>query len=97
MLGLVTRNLWLAIHRLPSEGLLGREFAVLTSIVWAIWVVTGFTADLRFFEFMGMTVLLLIGIAVGASERAWEAQRNRPPAPLPDDEELIFGPRPVQG
>lgn len=88
---LTVRNLRVAVRTISPQGLVGRDLAVLTAILYTIWVITGYTADLRFFEFMGMTVLLLVGIVVGAAERQREADRHRPLAALPDDEELLFG------
>lgn len=96
---LLIRGLRRAVRTLPPDHtLVNREFALIVAILYAVWVLIGFTADLRFFEFGSMLVLLLIGVVVGEAERR-EALRRfrpaRPPGPLDDiaDDDVVYVPR----
>ncbi|HVL84497.1 MAG TPA: O-antigen ligase family protein [Pseudonocardia sp.] len=87
---LLARALRDAVRTLRDEdGLLGGEFAVIVAIAATMWLVTGFTADLRFLEFGSILVLLLVGTVVGAAERrrlrapARSTARLRRAGPLP--------------
>jgi O-antigen ligase len=79
-LGLVGLGLWLlvlvligyqlirAARRLwPIDGLLGRALALLAVTVFGTFVVSGFTLDLRFFDFASLVVFLCVGAAIGCS------------------------------
>ena len=78
-LGLVGLALWLAalvlllaallkaMIRLPRDGLTGRGLGWLALTVFVTWVVTGFTADLRYFDFANLITFALIGATVGAA------------------------------
>lgn len=66
---LVIRRLVRAVATLPREGLCGRDLAAIALTAFVIWIVTGLTADLRFFDFANALVLLLAGIAVGVADR----------------------------
>jgi O-antigen ligase len=79
-LGLVGLALWLAVlvllvlalvralRRLPKGGLGGRPLALLAVVVFATWVVCGFTIDLRYCDFANLLVFLLAGAAVGVAD-----------------------------
>lgn len=92
-LGLVGLALWLAVlvgllvlllralRRLPVEGLEGRPIGLLAVTVLGTWVVCGFTADLRYFDFANLLVFLLVGAVVGLADR--DAEPAPPVAEAP--------------
>lgn len=76
VLVLVARRLIDAYRTLPDSDLCGRPLAVIAIIAFAILVCTGFTVDLRPFDFPTAVVFLLIGTAVGFCDRYKHAQPN---------------------
>jgi O-antigen ligase len=88
-LGLVGLALWLAVlvgllvllvralRRLPVKGLAGRPIGLLAVTVLGTWVVCGFTADLRYFDFANLLVFLLVGAVVGLADRQSEPAAPR--------------------
>jgi O-antigen ligase len=73
VLGLLGYALATALRRLaPIDGLSGLPLGLLALTVLGTWVVCGFTVDLRFFDFANLLVFLLVGAAVGNSERLRE-------------------------
>jgi O-antigen ligase len=69
VLALVGRTLYRAVRALPADGsLTGREFGVIVGILAVLWLLTGLTADVRFFVFNGVLIYLLVGIVVGLAE-----------------------------
>jgi O-antigen ligase len=89
-LGLLGLALWLlvlvgvvllllrSLRRLPVEGLGGRPVGLLALTVLVTWVVAGFTADLRFFDFANLLVFLLVGSVVGLADRVVEHRPDPP-------------------
>jgi hypothetical protein len=70
-----------ALRRLPVEGLEGRPIGLLAVTVLGTWVVCGFTADLRYFDFANLLVFLLVGAVVGLADR--DAEPAPPVAAAP--------------
>lgn len=79
-LGLVGLALWLAVLvlvgrrlvravRLLPEHTVARGMALTALFAFAVWVTTGVTVDLRFFEFPNALVMLLAGLAITYAER----------------------------
>ncbi|MGI5125223.1 O-antigen ligase family protein [Pseudonocardia sp. CA-107938] len=66
---LIARTLVAALRRLPVHGLAGRALGLVSVTVLGTWVVSGFTADLRFFDFANLLTFLLIGATVGVADR----------------------------
>jgi O-antigen ligase len=87
-LGLIGLALWLAvlallvhqviraIRRLPADGAAGRSVGVLAAVGLLVWLGSGLTVDLRYFDFVNLLVFLLVGAAVGRS-----VDVTRPPEP----------------
>ena len=75
VMGLIGVVLVRAMRRLPSQGLAGRALVLMTITVLVTWVVAGFTADLRFFDFANLLTFLLLGATAGAVD-GWA---ERPP------------------
>lgn len=81
-LGLVGLALWLAVlvllvlavlraaRRLPAGSPVGGDLGLIAVIGLGLWVVTGFTADLRFFDFANMITFVLAGAAAGLAHGA---------------------------
>jgi O-antigen ligase len=67
-----------AVRSLPASGISGRPAGLLALTVFGVWVVCGFTVDLRYFDFANLIVFLLIGIAVGLADALTPA-----PVPVP--------------
>lgn len=84
VIALVARRLWRAPAALPRDGLCGRDLAVVASIVFVIWIITGWTADIRFFSFANTLVLLMVGVVIGIADR--RALTPAPAVPEPRDE-----------
>ncbi len=74
VLALIAYRLWDAFRTLPSDDLCGKPLALLAIIAMITLVGTGLTVDLRFFELPPATTFLLIGIAIGWSDRHKQAQ-----------------------
>lgn len=89
VLFLLARRLWQTVRMLPRDGLCGRDLAVLALVVAVMWVVTGFTADLRFFDFAAFLVLLLCGVAVGFADRMQIVTVPEPEPAVDNDWEYI--------
>lgn len=80
-LGLIGLALWLAVIiplavglvraliRLPPGPLGGRALGLVAAAVLGMWVVSGFTADLRFFDFANLVAFVLVGAAIGTADR----------------------------
>jgi O-antigen ligase len=66
---LVAQRLIFALRTLPPAGLCGRGLALVATLGFASWLVTGQTVDLRYFDYLNALVMLLVGVAVGAAER----------------------------
>jgi len=58
-----------AIRVLPADELVGRNLGLLAAMLLGTLMVSGFTVDLRFFDFPNALVYLLVGVAIGAAER----------------------------
>ncbi|MGE2834250.1 O-antigen ligase family protein [Mycobacterium sp. SMC-4] len=80
VLVLIVIRLRSAYRSLCDHDLCGRPLAVLAIMALAILVCTGLTVDLRYFDFPTATTFLLVGIAVGWSERV----KSRAGAPVGD-------------
>lgn len=80
-LGLVGLGLWIAIilliaHRLlkayqtlPDDDLCGKPLVLVAISAFVILLISGLTVDLRFFDFTGSLIFLVVGAAVGWSDR----------------------------
>jgi hypothetical protein len=80
-LGLVGLGLWIAIilliaHRLiqayqtlPDDDLCGKPLVLVAISAFVILLISGLTVDLRFFDFTGSLIYLIVGAAVGWSDR----------------------------
>lgn len=90
VLALLVRRLIQTIRTLPREGTCGRDLAVLALVCIGMWVVTGFTADLRFFDFAGFVVLLLAGVAVGFADRMEIAADPAADHPVTEDDDWEY-------
>jgi O-antigen ligase len=73
VLALIAYHLRKAYRMLPADDLCGKPLAVTAIMAFAILVCTGFTVDLRFFDFPTAVIFLLAGITVGWLERAKES------------------------
>lgn len=73
VLVLIAHRLWKAYLALPSDDLCGQPLAVIAIMGFATLVCTGFTVDLRFFDFPTAVIFLLAGMTVGQ----WERVRSR--------------------
>ena len=69
VLALLAHRLWDAYRTLPDRGLWGKPLALLAILAFAVLICTGLTVDLRRFDFPTALVFLLIGTAVGWSDR----------------------------
>ncbi len=69
VLALVAYRLWDAYRTLPDDDLCGIPMAVTAIMAFAILFGSGLTVDLRFFLFPTATTFLLVGIAIGWSDR----------------------------
>jgi O-antigen ligase len=91
VLGLMLWQLFVALRKLPVRGLGGRPFGLLALTVLGVWVVCGFTVDLRYFDFANLLVFLLVGAAVGL------ANAQPPPAREPSRRPGLPRPRQLAG
>jgi O-antigen ligase len=67
----VVANVVRALRRLPiGGGVTGRGLGLIALTVFATWIVTGFTADLRYFDFANLLTFTLVGATVGVAEDA---------------------------
>lgn len=95
-LGLIGLVLWLAValmlvgsllralRRLPVDGLAGRALGLIAVTVLGTWIVSGFTADLRFFDFANLLTFTFVGAAVGVAAGVADSGDEAPPrAPEP--------------
>lgn len=69
VLALLAHWLWKAYRTLPDDDLCGKPLAVIAIMAFAIYVCTGLTVDLRFFDFPTAAIFLLVGMAIGCSDR----------------------------
>ncbi|MGA5463066.1 O-antigen ligase family protein [Mycobacterium sp. NPDC050041] len=67
---LIVRRLWTAYRSLPEQDLCGKPLAVIAIVALAVLFSSGLTVDLRLFDFPTAVVFLIVGTAVGWSERA---------------------------
>jgi O-antigen ligase len=74
VLALLIRRLWTAYRRLPDDDLCGKPLAVTAIIAIVALICTGFTVDLRLFDFPLLPIFLLAGIAVSRSDRYQRSQ-----------------------
>lgn len=66
---LIAHRLWVAYRRLPRFAMTGSPLALTALIALAVFIVSGFTVDLRFLSFGTSVVFLLCGSAVGWNDR----------------------------
>ncbi|MGQ0574874.1 MAG: O-antigen ligase family protein [Pseudonocardia sp.] len=97
LLVLVYRRLRRAVRVAPrgADLLVGRELVVMLAAFACLWVLVGFTVDLRFLSFGNAMAWLLAGVAVGTAERLPPAEPALPTAggpssDLAEDEELYL-------
>lgn len=83
VLVLVGRRLVRAVRLLP-EHTAASGIALAALFAFAVWVTTGATVDLRFFEFPNALVMLLAGIATTYAERLPDTPAPAPMVVLPD-------------
>jgi O-antigen ligase len=69
VLVLIAHRLWKAYQTLPDHDLCGKPLAVIAIMAMVILVCTGFTVDLRYFDFPTALIFLLAGITAGWSDR----------------------------
>jgi O-antigen ligase len=69
VLVLLSYRLWVAYRTLPDGDLCGKPLAVTVIGALAILISTGLTVDYRLFDFPTAAIFLLVGIAVGWSDR----------------------------
>jgi O-antigen ligase len=69
VLVLIAYKLWGAYRSLPNSDLCGKPLALMAIIAFVILVSSGLTVDLRLFDFPAVMVFLLVGVAVGWSDR----------------------------
>ncbi|MGU3499856.1 O-antigen ligase family protein [Mycobacterium sp. C31M] len=70
VLALIAYRLWKAYRESSEEDLCGKPLVVMAIMAFGVLIFTGFTVDLRFFDFPTAVTFLLAGMAVGWSERA---------------------------
>ena len=80
VLALLAHRLWKAYRTLPDDDLCGKPLAVIAVMAFAIYVCTGLTVDLRFFDFPTAAIFLLVGMAIG-----WSDSRKRQQAAMGGD------------
>ena len=80
VLVLIAHRLWKAYQTLPDEDLCGKPLVIIAMMALAIMVCAGITVDLRYFDFPTATIFLVIGVAIG-----WSDRHNRAPASVFDD------------
>jgi O-antigen ligase len=101
-LGIVGLLLWLAVlvsltwrlvvsfRALPVDGIAGRSLVLIALMAFVALTILGFFSDLRLFDFPTAMVFGLIGMAIGAGDRAryrgasdrfTKISRSRVPAP----------------
>ncbi len=73
VVALIAHRLWVAYRRLPDSTVTGSPLALTALMALAVFVVSGFTVDLRFLSFGTSVVFLLAGLAVGWNDRHVEA------------------------
>ncbi len=69
VVALIAHRLWTAYRRLPDSRVTGSPLALTALIALAVFIVSGFTVDLRFLSFGTSAVFLLAGLAIGWSDR----------------------------
>lgn len=69
VLALAAYRLWDAYRTLPDNDLCGKPLTVVAMMAMSILICAGLTVDYRFFEFSVSVIFLLVGIAVGWSDR----------------------------
>lgn len=78
VLVLISKRLWDAYRRLPSDDRDGKSLAVLAIMTMAILVFNGITVDLRFFDFPMAATFLIFGLAAGWADRSTGRQLQSP-------------------
>jgi hypothetical protein len=66
---LLFRRIFAAIRILPAGGLVSRGLAVAIFLSFLTWVLSGIADDLRYFDYENATVIMLVGILIGATTR----------------------------
>jgi O-antigen ligase len=69
VLGAIAYRLRKAYRALPDNDLCGRPLVVTAIMAFAILICTGFTVDLRYFDFATAAIFLIVGIALGSLDR----------------------------
>lgn len=69
VLVLIAHRLWNAYQTLPDEDLCGKPLVIIAMMALAIMMCAGITVDLRYFDFPTATIFLVIGVAIGWSDR----------------------------
>jgi O-antigen ligase len=69
VLVLICGGLWRAYRSLPKGMLCGQPLAVIAIIALSIHITTGLAGDQRFYDFPVAAILLLVGMAIGCSDR----------------------------
>ncbi|WP_433503794.1 O-antigen ligase family protein [Pseudonocardia halophobica] len=81
---LLAANLVKAWRRTPSEDRWGSALVFVAGGSWLALVISGFTADLRFFDYSNSMIMLLVGMAIGwAAHRSKDAGTHAPAAATP--------------
>lgn len=96
VLALLGYRLWDAYRTLPDRGLWAKPLALIAVTALAMLVCTGWTVDLRRFDFPTALVFLLVGTAIGWSDRYRQVQETTSPpsrgdSPTRMDEPRCFG------
>ncbi|KUM06308.1 MULTISPECIES: O-antigen ligase family protein [Mycobacteriaceae] len=81
VLALIAHRLWKAYRTLPDQELCGKPLVVIAMMALAIMLCAGITVDLRYFDFSTATIFLLLGVAVG-----WSDRHNTASVPNGDDQ-----------
>lgn len=69
ILALLATRLWDAYRTLPDRGLWGTPLALMGVMAFAALICTGWTVDLRYFDFPTAVVFLIVGTTIGWSDR----------------------------
>lgn len=69
VLAFIGHRLWHAYRVLPDGELCGKPLVVIAIMALAVLLCAGMTVDLRFLDFPTATIFLLLGVAIGWSDR----------------------------
>lgn len=78
VLALLAYRLWDAYRTLPDQGLWGKPLVLIAITAFTVLVCTGTTVDLRRFDFPTALAFLLVGTAIGWSDRYKHLHAKRP-------------------